>query len=86
MHLAVLPLQVLTSGETEKYLGVGIADAVITQLANVRTLSVRPTAAVIKYETGAADPRRRRTGAQRSAGPVGDASEIGRDLPDPQCS
>ena len=58
VHLAVLPLKVLTSGETEKYLGVGIADAVITQLANVRTLSVRPTAAVIKYETGAADPRR----------------------------
>jgi DNA-binding winged helix-turn-helix (wHTH) protein/TolB-like protein/Tfp pilus assembly protein PilF len=58
VHLAVLPLQVLTSGETEKYLGVGIADAVITQLANVPTLSVRPTAAVIKYETGAADPRR----------------------------
>ena len=58
VHLAVLPLQVLTSGETEKYLGVGIADAVITQLANVGTLSVRPTAAVIKYETGATDPRR----------------------------
>jgi len=58
VHLAVLPLKVLTSGETEKYLGVGIADAVITQLANVRTLSVRPTAAVIKYESGAADPRR----------------------------
>ena len=36
----------------------GIADAVITHLANVRTLSVRPTAAVIKYESGAVDPRR----------------------------
>ena len=58
VQLAVLPLKVLTSGETEKYLGVGIADAAITQLANVRTLSVRPTAVVIKYEAGAADPRR----------------------------
>ena len=58
VQLAVLPLKVLTSGETEKYLGVGIADAVITQLANVRTLSVRPTAVVIKYEAGAPDPRR----------------------------
>ena len=57
VQLAVLPLKVLTPGDTEKYLGVGIADAVITQLANVRTLSVRPTAAVINYEAGAADPR-----------------------------
>ena len=57
VRLAVLPLKVLTAGETERYLGVGIADAVITQLANVRTLSVRPTAAVIKYESGAPDPR-----------------------------
>jgi TolB-like protein len=38
--------------------GVGIADAVITHLANVRTLRIRPTAAVIKYENGAEDPRR----------------------------
>jgi TolB-like protein/Tfp pilus assembly protein PilF len=45
-------------GDTERYLGVGIADALITQLANVRTLSVRPTAAVIRYDTGALDPRR----------------------------
>ena len=58
VRLAVLPLKVLTSGETERYLGIGIADAVITQLANVRTVSVRPTAAVIKYESGASDPRR----------------------------
>jgi TolB-like protein len=58
VRLAVLPLKVLTAGETERYLGVGIADAVITQLANVRTLSVRPTAAVIKYESGVPDPRR----------------------------
>src|SRR6185436_6356661 len=50
VQLAVLPLKVLTAGETEKYLGLGIADAVITQLANVRTLRIRPTAAVLKYE------------------------------------
>ena len=57
VQLAVLPLKVLTPGDTERHLGVGIADAVITQLANVRTLSVRPTAAVIRYEAGAPDPR-----------------------------
>jgi TolB-like protein len=57
VQLAVLPLKVMTSGDTEKYLGVGIADAVTTQLANVRTLTLRPTAAVIKYEAGALDPR-----------------------------
>jgi len=58
VQLAVLPLKVLTAGETEKYLGLGIADAVITQLANVRTLRIRPTAAVLKYESSAPDPRR----------------------------
>jgi len=57
VQLAVLPLTVMTTGETEKYLGLGIADAVITQLANVRTLRIRPTAAVLKYESGAPDPR-----------------------------
>jgi DNA-binding winged helix-turn-helix (wHTH) protein/TolB-like protein len=57
-QIAVLPLKVLTPGETEKYLGIGLADAVITHLANVRTLSVRPTAAVIKYEAGVAEPWR----------------------------
>ena len=57
VQLAVLPLKVMTAGDTEKYLGLGIADAVITQLANVRTLRIRPTAAVLKYESGATDPR-----------------------------
>ena len=53
----MLPFKVLTVGETEQYLGLGIADALITQLANVRTLKVRPTAVVIRYDTQAPDPR-----------------------------
>ena len=56
-HLAVLPFEVLTVGETEQYLGLGIADALITHLANVRPLKVRPTAVVIRYDTQTADPR-----------------------------
>ena len=58
VQLAVLPLKVLSTGEAERYLGVGIADAVITRMANVRSLKVRPTAAVIKYDADPVDPRR----------------------------
>jgi TolB-like protein/DNA-binding winged helix-turn-helix (wHTH) protein/Flp pilus assembly protein TadD len=58
VQLAVLPLKVVSTGETERHLGVGIADAVITRLANVRTLRVRPTAAVAKYDSETVDPRR----------------------------
>jgi TolB-like protein/DNA-binding winged helix-turn-helix (wHTH) protein len=58
VQLAVLPLKVLSTGETERHLGVGIADAVITRLANVRTLKVRPTAAIMKYDAEPVDPRR----------------------------
>jgi TolB-like protein/DNA-binding winged helix-turn-helix (wHTH) protein/Tfp pilus assembly protein PilF len=58
MRVAVLPFKVLTSQESEAPLGIGLADAVITQLANIRNLHVLPTAAVIKYGAGTTDPRR----------------------------
>ncbi|PYR63416.1 MAG: hypothetical protein DMF91_03540 [Acidobacteria bacterium] len=48
--LAILPFQVLTTPEEIGYLGVGIADAVITRLANVRQLRVRPTSAIARYD------------------------------------
>ena len=41
--LAVLPLQILTGKEEISYLGIGITDAIITQLANIGQLRVRPT-------------------------------------------
>ncbi len=53
--LVVLPFQVLAGGEDLSYLGVGVADALITRLANVREIRVRPTSAVLRYESRTAD-------------------------------
>ena len=53
--LAVLPLQVLTAKEETGYLGVGITDAIITRLANVAQLRVRPTTAILQYQEHAPD-------------------------------
>jgi DNA-binding winged helix-turn-helix (wHTH) protein/TolB-like protein len=52
VRLAVLPLKVL--GESggradEAYLGVGIADAIITRLAHLHGIALYPTAAVLQY-------------------------------------
>ena len=54
--LAVLPFRQLISRPGEEYLGVGLADAVITRLSNVRELVVRPTASVLRYAGTPADP------------------------------
>ncbi|HLL73116.1 MAG TPA: tetratricopeptide repeat protein [Pyrinomonadaceae bacterium] len=54
--LAVLPFKMLNlqrADETgENYLGIGLADALITRLSNVRRFSVRPTSSVIRYGDG----------------------------------
>ena len=47
--LAVLPFKPLVSGAGDEYLGLGMADALITKLSGVRKLVVRPTSAVLKY-------------------------------------
>jgi DNA-binding winged helix-turn-helix (wHTH) protein/tetratricopeptide (TPR) repeat protein len=49
--LAVLPLKFLMpkESESEKYLGLAIADSLITQLSNCRKFSVRSTETVLKY-------------------------------------
>jgi len=50
--IAVLPFKVLISplGEHwDEYLGVGLADALITRLSNVQRLIVRPTGSVLRY-------------------------------------
>jgi TolB-like protein len=46
---AVLPFTFLTSGGEGEYLGVGMADSLITRLSNVGQLVVRPTTSVLKY-------------------------------------
>jgi TolB-like protein len=48
-----LPSRLRTSGDV--YLEVGMADALITELSNIREMRVRPTSSVIAY-TAAADP------------------------------
>lgn len=46
--IAVLPFQLLGVDASESYLGLGIADALITRLSNVGRIAVRPTGAVIQ--------------------------------------
>jgi DNA-binding winged helix-turn-helix (wHTH) protein/TolB-like protein len=47
--LAILPFQNLRHDPNDDFLGFSLADAVITKLAYVSTLTVRPSAAVQKY-------------------------------------
>jgi DNA-binding winged helix-turn-helix (wHTH) protein/tetratricopeptide (TPR) repeat protein len=54
--LAVLPFEPLTGDPDDAYLGLGLADALITRLSNLRRLSVRPTSAVRRYLGAERDP------------------------------
>ncbi len=47
--LAVLPFQVLGAKSRDEYLGLGMADALITRLGNTGKIIVRPTSAIQKY-------------------------------------
>ncbi len=47
--LAVLPLKSLNREAGDDYLGLGIADTIITKVSQVGALTVRPTSAVRKY-------------------------------------
>jgi serine/threonine protein kinase/tetratricopeptide (TPR) repeat protein len=57
--IAVLPLKLinLTSNEEtgDKFLGVGLADALITRLSNIRRFIVRPTSSVLRFGDGQTD-------------------------------
>ena len=59
-QLAVMPLRVLGGPEAAEnsYIGVGIADAITTRLANIRQMGLRPTSATLPYQDGQADPAR----------------------------
>ena len=57
--IAVLPFRVVgPAGENtgDEYLGVGLTDALITRLSNVRRLVVRPTSSVLRYHGANIDP------------------------------
>jgi serine/threonine protein kinase/Tfp pilus assembly protein PilF len=54
--IAVLPFRDLSSDPDDAHLGLGLADATITELALVRSLLVRPTSSILSYADGPADP------------------------------
>lgn len=47
--IAILPFKLLSRSPRDNYIGLGIADAVITKLSAIRECIVRPTTAVSKY-------------------------------------
>src|SRR5262245_6763514 len=47
--LAVLPFKLFGAGTGEAWLGLGLANALITRLSSIRSLIVRPTSAVSRY-------------------------------------
>jgi serine/threonine protein kinase/tetratricopeptide (TPR) repeat protein len=58
--IAVLPLKVMSTpgaeGTGDEYLGVGLADALVTRLSNVHRFIVRPTSSVLRYQRQDTDP------------------------------
>ena len=56
VSMAVLPFQSLVQSEPDEFLELGLADALITRLSNLRELVVRPTSAVRAYTDRKRDP------------------------------
>jgi serine/threonine-protein kinase len=57
VSLAVLPFHVVSDAPGKDDLGLGLADDVITHLANAAELRVRPTQAVLRYQGKPPDPQ-----------------------------
>lgn len=55
--VAVLPFKPLGLGGNDEYLGLGMADALITRLSNIKQVVVRPTSSVLKYNASGQDPQ-----------------------------
>lgn len=54
--IAVLPFKPLVAGEKDEYLGIGMADALITKLSSIRQIIVRPTSSILVYADSDVDP------------------------------
>jgi DNA-binding winged helix-turn-helix (wHTH) protein/tetratricopeptide (TPR) repeat protein len=54
--IAVLPFKPLTAAASDDYLGLGMADTLITKLSSLRQIVVRPTSAVRRYGAPDQDP------------------------------
>jgi TolB-like protein/Flp pilus assembly protein TadD len=57
LALAVLPFKALGVTGDSGVLTVGVPDAIITRLAGVQQLRLRPTSAILRYQDGDADPQ-----------------------------
>ena len=55
--LAILPFKNLSNDSQSSFYEFSLADAVITELARVRSLVVRPSSEIVKYQGVAVDPR-----------------------------
>jgi serine/threonine protein kinase/Tfp pilus assembly protein PilF len=53
--IAVLPFKDLAADPSNEHLGIGLADAAITDLASVKALLVRPTSAILPYRARGTD-------------------------------
>jgi TolB-like protein len=54
--IAILPFKPLAAGETDEYLALGMADALIAKLSSLRQITVRPTSSIAKYANTDVDP------------------------------
>ena len=54
--LAILPFMTVGLGADEKWLGEGMADALITRISSLRDIMILPTGAVMKYSGQAVGP------------------------------
>lgn len=53
--IAVLPFSTIGLQKTDEYIGLAMADALITRLGSLDRLIVRPTSAILKYQNGQLD-------------------------------
>ncbi|HZI64498.1 MAG TPA: tetratricopeptide repeat protein, partial [Thermoanaerobaculia bacterium] len=56
--IAVLPFRDLARDPANQHLGLGLADATITELAVLKSLVVRPTSAILRYQHAPVEPMR----------------------------
>jgi DNA-binding winged helix-turn-helix (wHTH) protein/TolB-like protein/Tfp pilus assembly protein PilF len=54
--IAVLPFKPLSASASDEYLELGMADALITRLSNLKQVIVRPTSSIVKYAGAGVDP------------------------------
>ncbi|HKC65208.1 MAG TPA: winged helix-turn-helix domain-containing protein, partial [Pyrinomonadaceae bacterium] len=53
--IAILPFKSLSSEVADDYLGLGMADALITKLSSIHQITVRPTNSILKYANSEQD-------------------------------